>query len=38
MYGDQEKSSLHVKASYASKYRKLKDENTANRKQIMEEI
>jgi hypothetical protein len=38
MYGDQEKSSLHVKASYASKYRKLKDDNTANRKQILEEI
>lgn len=38
MYGDQEKSSLHVKSSYASKYRKLKDDNTANRKQILEEI
>jgi len=35
---NEDKSSLHVKGSYASKYRKLKDENTANRKQILEEI
>ncbi len=35
---NEDKSSLRVKGAYASKYKKLKDENTANRKQILEEI
>jgi hypothetical protein len=35
---NEDKSSLHVKGAYASKYKKLRDEGTANRKQILEEI
>lgn len=37
-YGDRDKASLHVKGDIAAKYRKLKDDVTTNKKQILEQI